>query len=255
MTIIRDDWKPTEGNINLLPDPLRRYIHDLETNADPALTIRENIRVKEENDCLQRAVADLNVRLQSNEVHNVVPFHEPEDEVEDETIDEIAAARLATADPSTFISLEDMELAFAEPPPEPPSSGATVKINYGVNATASDVGEQILNILKEKARVDTILIPSHSKQAEMLKPAPRIYNHYFKDVRAFTHIDVYRVLQLFAVTDPCLQHAIKKLLVAGGRGAKDIRKDVEEAVVSCNRFLEMREEDLTAAMGLKVSQP
>jgi hypothetical protein len=42
-----------------------------------------------------------------------------------------------------------------------------------------------------------------------------------------------------------LQHAIKKLLVAGGRGAgKNIEKDVSEAIDSCNRCLEMIKENL-----------
>ena len=71
------------------------------------------------------------------------------------------------------------------------------------------------------------------------------HNHYFKQVPAgATHIDVYRVLMMFNVTDPCLQHAVKKLLVAGGRGAgKDIGKDVQEAIDSLERFKEMRVED------------
>lgn len=68
--------------------------------------------------------------------------------------------------------------------------------------------------------------------------------HYHKDVRHLETIDVYRVLHLFNVTDPCIQHAVKKLLVAGGRGAgKDIAKDVQEACDSLNRFQEMRAED------------
>jgi len=29
-------WLPTSANINALPDPIRGYIHDLETRADPA---------------------------------------------------------------------------------------------------------------------------------------------------------------------------------------------------------------------------
>lgn len=71
------------------------------------------------------------------------------------------------------------------------------------------------------------------------------YPHYHKDVHHLKSIDVYRVLLLWDVTDPCLQHAIKKLLAAGQRGAKDVRKDVREAMVSCQRFLEMRVEDDT----------
>lgn len=71
----------------------------------------------------------------------------------------------------------------------------------------------------------------------------RKHNHYFKDVSKLEVLDVYRVLQLFNVTDPCLQHAIKKLLVAGGRGAgKDIQTDVKEAVDTLERWNEMRNE-------------
>lgn len=69
------------------------------------------------------------------------------------------------------------------------------------------------------------------------------YPHYFKDVTDLDSIDVYRVLELFHVTNPCLQHAIKKLLVAGGRGSKDIRKDVAEAIDTLERWQEMRAED------------
>jgi hypothetical protein len=56
-------------------------------------------------------------------------------------------------------------------------------------------------------------------------------------------IDVYRVLDLFAVTNPSIQHATKKLLCAGGRGAKDFEKDLREAVDSINRALQMIAED------------
>jgi len=68
--------------------------------------------------------------------------------------------------------------------------------------------------------------------------------HYHKDVRKLRTVDVYRVLALFNVTDPCIQHAVKKLLVAGHRGAgKDIEKDIQEAIDSLERFKEMRVED------------
>ena len=70
------------------------------------------------------------------------------------------------------------------------------------------------------------------------------HNHYFKDVSHLQTVDVYRVLELFDVTDPCLQHAIKKLLCAGGRGAKNDVKDVCEAIDSLNRWQAMRVEDL-----------
>jgi hypothetical protein len=71
----------------------------------------------------------------------------------------------------------------------------------------------------------------------------REHSHYFKDVSKLSKIDVYRVLQLFNVTDPCIQHAVKKLLVAGGRGAgKDVSKDIKEARESLVRWQEMQVE-------------
>lgn len=70
------------------------------------------------------------------------------------------------------------------------------------------------------------------------------HDHYFKNVSHLQTVDVYRVLSLFNVTDPCLQHAIKKLLCAGGRGAKDDAKDVAEAIDSLNRWQAMQFEDV-----------
>jgi len=75
-------------------------------------------------------------------------------------------------------------------------------------------------------------------------PETRKHEHYFKDVSHLAEVDVYRVLELFHVTDPCLQHAIKKLLVAGGRGVKDMPKDVQEAIDTLERWKTMRQEDL-----------
>ena len=70
------------------------------------------------------------------------------------------------------------------------------------------------------------------------------HQHYYKDVSHLNTIDVYRVLKLFNVTDPCIQHAVKKLLVAGGRGAgKSIERDLREARDSINRALQMIAED------------
>ena len=69
------------------------------------------------------------------------------------------------------------------------------------------------------------------------------HNHYFKKTVHLDAVDVYRVLKLFNVTDPCLQHAIKKLLCAGGRGAKDMEQDVQEAMDTLERYQDMCRED------------
>lgn len=69
------------------------------------------------------------------------------------------------------------------------------------------------------------------------------HNHYFKDVSHLDRVDVYRVLTLFGVTDPCIAHAAKKLLVAGGRGGKSQHQDVQEAIDSLERWKAMQAED------------
>ena len=70
----------------------------------------------------------------------------------------------------------------------------------------------------------------------------RKYNHYFKNVAHLEALDVYRVLQLFGVTDPCLQHAIKKLLAAGKRGHKDYEQDLIDILSSVERALFQHQE-------------
>lgn len=67
--------------------------------------------------------------------------------------------------------------------------------------------------------------------------------HYFKDVAHLLTVDVYRVLDLFQVTDPCIAHAVKKLLLPGGRGGKSMHQDVQEAMDSLLRWQEMQDEN------------
>lgn len=52
-------------------------------------------------------------------------------------------------------------------------------------------------------------------------------------------VDVYDVLNAFRVTCPARAHALKKLLAAGQRGGKTEKQDLEEAIVSINRSIEL----------------
>lgn len=79
------------------------------------------------------------------------------------------------------------------------------------------------------------------------------HSHYHKDVSNLKTVDVYRLLELFGVTDQALGHAIKKLLCAGKRGAgKTFEQDVREAVDALNRRLQMLAEDDNALMSAGV---
>lgn len=48
LIFISKKWRPTSANINKLPQPLRQYIHDLETMADPAHLAAENTLLRDE---------------------------------------------------------------------------------------------------------------------------------------------------------------------------------------------------------------
>ena len=71
----------------------------------------------------------------------------------------------------------------------------------------------------------------------------RRHSHYHKDVSNYQTIDVYAVCKIFDVQDPsgCLQHAIKKLLVTGQRGYKDRQTDIQNAIDTLNRLLELEQ--------------
>lgn len=68
------------------------------------------------------------------------------------------------------------------------------------------------------------------------------HSHYFRDISHLDKIDIYRFCELFGVTGP-LEHALKKITCAGKRGAKDEIKDLNEAIDSIKRRIEMLEED------------
>lgn len=69
------------------------------------------------------------------------------------------------------------------------------------------------------------------------------YPHYYKDIRHLNILDIYRFFDLFEVTDPCIQHSVKKLAVGGKRGAKDYEKDIKEAMDTLKRWEYMQEEN------------
>lgn len=70
------------------------------------------------------------------------------------------------------------------------------------------------------------------------------YPQYYRNVAHLEVIDVYRVIQLFNVTDATAQHALKKLLLSGSRtGGKSIETDLKEARDTLTRGLAMRAED------------
>ena len=66
-----------------------------------------------------------------------------------------------------------------------------------------------------------------------VNPQHQNHDHYFKDVSNLKHIDVYRVLILFGVTDPCLQHAIKNYYALAIAAQKTKHKTYKKLLAAC----------------------
>lgn len=69
--------------------------------------------------------------------------------------------------------------------------------------------------------------------------APR--SKYHREIKPGVFVDVYDVLHAFSVTNPALQHAIKKALAPGQRGHKDRATDMDEIVQSAIRARELEQ--------------
>lgn len=80
---------------------------------------------------------------------------------------------------------------------------------------------------EEAARLGTMQVGTH-------------YAYDYKGIR----LDPYRILDVYNITHPAHQHAIKKLLRLG-KSIKDRRTDLLEVRATLDRFLEMIEEETT----------
>ena len=66
-------------------------------------------------------------------------------------------------------------------------------------------------------------------------------NKYQREIKPGVFVDVYDVLQAFNVTNPALQHLVKKALAVGQRGHKDTAEDLQDIVDSALRAQELAE--------------
>lgn len=69
--------------------------------------------------------------------------------------------------------------------------------------------------------------------------SPSKHTHYHKPTNGAESVDVYWVLNAWQVDCHATGHAIKKLLNAGERGAKSKKQDLQEAIDSIKRAIEL----------------
>lgn len=117
------------------------------------------------------------------------------------------------------------------------------KNEFSVHFTKLEMGYRDSIIVWQREKIEVkdkkLDIKKVMAEAEMFDASNREHGHYYKDVSGLNIIDPYMVLKLFNVTDPCLQHIVKKALVAGGRGHKDLERDLKDIHDTSKRALEI----------------
>lgn len=69
--------------------------------------------------------------------------------------------------------------------------------------------------------------------------APEADNKYLHEIKPGIFVDVYDVLMAWSVTNPALQHLIKKALQPGERGHKSREQDLQDIIDSAIRAKEL----------------
>ena len=67
-------------------------------------------------------------------------------------------------------------------------------------------------------------------------------NKYLREIKPGVFVDVYDVLAAWGVSNPAVQHLIKKALQPGLRGHKDVITDLREVHQSAERALQIEAE-------------
>lgn len=81
---------------------------------------------------------------------------------------------------------------------------------------------------------------NHCSIYESVEAAKSKHSHYHKDVSQCDTIDIYVICDLYVKDNSgCIQHAVKKLLCCGERGVKDNVKDLQEAIDTIQRKIEI----------------
>lgn len=108
----------------------------------------------------------------------------------------------------------------------------------------SFLNERCVEISAEEAMKfvsDGYYISGYDVAALRNEQKPKKHSHYHKNVSNLETIDVYQVCRLFELDDHsgALHHALKKILCPGKRGVKSRNQDIQEAIDSLKRYLEI----------------
>lgn len=95
-------------------------------------------------------------------------------------------------------------------------------------------GRKVFTSEMERAIKSAEISPNEYGRAPLSAPRSK-YHRIIKGVE----VDIYDILVAWGVTCPARQHAIKKMLMAGERGAKGVVQDLDEAIQATERAKEL----------------
>jgi hypothetical protein len=84
---------------------------------------------------------------------------------------------------------------------------------------------------------------AYNENPRWYEEGSHVKENLYRKAFPYEEIDIYRILQVYEVTDPCIQHAVKKLLCTGIRGYKGKNEDIQDVIDSLKRWQEMRKEE------------
>ncbi len=124
-----------------------------------------------------------------------------------------------------------------------------VKVSYNANHVSFEFNNELalietirilgLHKTKEFSFIDWLVNDACEKvtgKKVTSKDAAEHYNFVYQGIL----LDPYRILDVYGIKHPAQQHAIKKLLRAGN-SSKDLNQDIQEAILTLKRWLEMIE--------------
>lgn len=111
-------------------------------------------------------------------------------------------------------------------------------VTFGPEHTDADITRWIQSMGGAGYTIATAVLDRLPKKASDVQ----LPNKYNKRIRKEV-VDVYDVLRAFNVTDPGLQHGIKKMLMPGIRGDKTRLQDLLEARQALDRAIDMEREN------------
>ena len=113
--------------------------------------------------------------------------------------------------------------------------------NPEFDGTILKVEDEIAIILMDNGTKTSFYTSDIGLIGESSQETKEDYSHYKYSYKGIK-LDPYRILDIYKITCPAQQHAIKKLLRAGN-SVKELKQDITEVIDTLKRKLEMLEED------------